>query len=300
MAITTAMIKELWGATGAGLLDCKKALQANDGDFEKAAGYLREKGLAQAAKKASRETRAGLVIVKEAGDSICAVEVSCETDFVARTGDFKTFVHRVADQILADASLTDAEKLLAADFDTPGKAIADVIQEMIGRLGENIIVRHVARYTSDSASIIEGYVHAGDVEGDYGPMEGRVGVLVELGVSNAATADRDALSDLAHDLTLQIASLNPGYLSPDDIPDHVMQKERDILMARLAEENKPDYIKAKIVEGQLNKFYQEACLLKQGFVKDDSVSIEELLQQKSREIGAPVTINRFAHFEVGA
>ena len=114
MAITTAMIKELWGATGAGLLDCKKALQANDGDFEKAAGYLREKGLAQAAKKASRETRAGLVIVKEAGDSICAVEVSCETDFVARTGDFKTFAHRVADQILADASLTDAEKLLAA------------------------------------------------------------------------------------------------------------------------------------------------------------------------------------------
>jgi elongation factor Ts len=266
MAITTAMIKELWGATGASLMDCKKALQANDGNFEKAAEYLREKGLAKAAQKVSRETGAGLVIVKEAGDSICAVQINCETDFVGHTDDFKTFAHHVADQVLADASLTNAEKLLAADY-VPGKSIAVVTQEMISRLGENIIIRGVARYTSDNAStIVEGYVHAGALGGDYGPMEGRIGVLVELGANHAV--DRNLLRDLARDLNLHIAALNPAYLAPDDLPGDVTRNE--------------------------------ACLLKQAFVRDDRITIEELLQQKSREIGTPVTINRFVHFEVGA
>ena len=301
VTITAAMVKQLRQATGAGPLDCKNALEANDGDFERAAEYLREKGLARAAKKAGRETEAGLVVVRAAGGTACAVEVDCETDFVARTDAFKTFVHRAADQVLADPNLTGAEQLLAADFvDTPGKATADAIQELVGRMGENIILRSVARYASHGAGVVESYIHAGALEGYYDPMEGRIGVLVELGVSDAAALDSDALRSLAHDLALQIAAGSPRYLSPDDIPDDVVQKERNILMAQLDEEDKPDHIKARIVEGRLNRFYQEACLLKQAFVRDDSVSVEQLLQQKGEEFGTSIAINRFARFEVGA
>jgi elongation factor Ts len=300
VTITATMVKQLRQATGAGPLDCKKALEANDGDFERAAAYLREKGLARAARKAGRETEAGLVVVRAAGGTACAVEVDCETDFVARTDAFKTFVHRAADQVLADSNLTGAEKLLAADFiDTPGKATADAIQELVGRMGENIILRRVARYTSHGAGVVESYIHAGALEGYYDPMEGRIGVLVELGVSDVAAADSDALRSLAHDLALQIAAGSPSYLSPDDVPDDVVEKERNILMAQLDDEDKPDHIKARIVEGRLNRFYQEACLLKQAFIRDDSISIEQLLQQKGEELGTSITINRFARLEVG-
>ena len=298
MAITTEMIRELREATGAGLLDCKKALQATGGDFEKAFNYLREKGLSQAAQKAGKETGAGLVIVQESGGTCCAVQVGCETDFVARTSDFKTFSHQVVNRILADASLTDVEHVLAADL-VPGKATANVIRDMITRLGENIVVQGVARYASNGVgTVVAGYVHAGALEGDYEPMEGRIGVLVELGASNATPANGTLLKNLAHDLALHIADCKPSHLSPDDIPDNVMQKERATLMAQLADENKPDAIKARIVEGRLDKFYQEVCLMKQAFVKDDNVSIEELLEQKSVEMGTPITINRFARFEV--
>jgi elongation factor Ts len=297
LMMTTSTIKELWKATGAGLLDCKKALHANEGDFQKAVTYLQEKGMARGAQKASRETRAGLVIVQEAGDSTCAVEVNCETDFVARTDEFKTLAHRAVERVLADAGLTDAGKLLGADWDV-GRTTADVIQQLAGQLGENIAIRHVARYRAGDANIVQSYVHAGDVEGHYGPTEGRVGVIVELGVGNATA--HYALQGLAHDLALHIVSANPVYLAPGDVPADVAQQERDIIMLQLAERNEPDQIRVGIIQERLDKFFQRVCLLKQAFVKDESVSIEELLQQKSMEIGSPVTINRFTRFEVEA
>ncbi len=294
----SSMIKELREATGAGPLDCRKALQAYEGNLEKAADYLREQGLSKAARKVGRETRAGLVVVKTLGDCTCAVQVGCETDFVALTDDLRTFVHGVADLVLADAGLTNMEKLLAADL-APGKTTADVIRELIGRLGENITIRRIARYTSDSTRVVANYVHAGDIEGHYGPMEGRLGVLVELGVSDGVAAGSNALRALAHDLTLQIAANRPRYLASEDIPDDLLRQERETLIAQLIQENKPEHIRAKIVQGWIDGLAQEICLLKQAFVKDESVSIEELLEQKSKDIGASVTINRFAHFEVG-
>jgi elongation factor Ts len=294
------MIKELWEATGAGLLECKKALEASNGDFERAVNFLREKGLAKAANKVGRETQAGLVIVEVSRNSACAVQVQCETDFVARTDEFKGLAHCIADQVLTDASLTDAAKLLAANsIDAPSRSNADRVQELIGRLGENIIVSRVARYAAGGAGIVEAYIHAGDIEANYGPTEGRIGVLIELGVHHVTAASNASLKDLTHDLALHVTSAAPRYLSPDDIPDNVMQQERESWMAQLAGENKPDLIKAKIIEGQLYKFYQQVCLLKQAFVKDDSISIETLLQQKSREMGTLVTIKRFARLEVG-
>jgi elongation factor Ts len=298
---TTALIKSLRESTGAGLLDCQKALQAHAGDVEKAAAYLREKGLAKAAKKADRETGAGLVIVKSAGPRVCAVEVDCETDFVARTDNFRAFVQRLADQVLADASLVDAAQVLAATHsDYPGQTTADTVQDLIAKLGENIVVRRVARYAASETSLVEGYIHAGELAGAYGPMEGRVGVLVELDAGSALPAAREALQDLTHALALHIAAAGPRYLSPEEIPSDVLQNQRDRLMVSLAVENKSDSLKLEIVEGALAKFRQEICLLTQAFVKDDSRTIDQLLRQKGQALGGPISVKRFARFEVEA
>jgi len=289
MAITTAMIKELREATGAGILDSKKALEAAGGDFDKAVEYLREKGLAKAAKKASREANEGLVVALVEEDRASLVEVNCETDFVARTGDFKTFVNTIARHILDTPNLASVEDLLATEFPgNNGKSVADTVQETISKLGENIIIRRFARYTRQGSGVLEGYVHLG----------GRIGVLVELGVEDAA-AQGDALTTLAHDLTLQIAAASPRFLAREDVPASVLDEERKIYMAQLAEENKPDHIKERIVEGRLNKFYKETCLLEQPFVKDDKLTIGKLLQQSSKQLGTPIKIHRFTRFELG-
>lgn len=290
MAITAAMIKELREATGAGILDSKKALEANDGNFDKAVEFLREKGLAKAAKKASREANEGLVIALVDGKNAALVAVNCETDFVARTDDFKAFAESLAQQVLADESLTSVEAVLAAkSAGNPEKTVADAIQEAISKLGENIVLRNVARYTQTDPGVIEGYVHLG----------GKIGVLVEIGVNDAA-AEGDALRELAHDITLQIAAARPQYLSRDDVPAEIIDKERNILMAQLQDEKKPDNIKQKIVEGRMNKFYKEVCLLDQPFVKDDSLSISQILANLGKQLGTPVKINRFTRFELGA
>ncbi len=290
MAITAAMIKELREATGAGILDSKKALEANDGDFDKAVEFLREKGLAKAAKKASREANEGLVIALVDGKDAALVAVNCETDFVARTDDFRTFAEGLAKQVLADPNLDSVEALLAAPAaNNPEKTVADSIQEAISKLGENIILRNVARYVQTEPGVIEGYVHLG----------GKIGVLVELGVADAA-AENDTLRELAHDITLQIAAARPQYLSRDDVPAEIVEKERSILMAQLQDENKPENIKQRIVEGRLNKFYKEICLLDQPFVKDDNLSIKQVLESIGKQLGTTVKINRFTRFELGA
>ncbi len=290
MAITAAMIKELREATGAGILDSKKALEANDGDFDKAVEFLREKGLAKAAKKASREANEGLVVALVDGKNAALVAVNCETDFVARTDDFKTFAESLAQQVLANPALTSVEAMLAApSTSNPEKTVADDIQEAISKLGENIILRNVARYTQTGPGVIEGYVHLG----------GKIGVLAEISVDDAS-AEGDALTELAHDITLQIAAARPQYLSREDVPAEIIEKERNILLAQLENENKPDNIKQRIVEGRLNKFYKEVCLLDQPFVKDDSLSITKLLAEAGKKLGTTVKINRYTRFELGA
>jgi elongation factor Ts len=290
VTITTAMIKELREATAAGILDSKKALEATGGDFDKAVEYLREKGLAKAAKKASRETKEGLVVVLVKDKQASLVEINCETDFVARTDDFKSFANTIARQVIENADLTTVENLLAASYIADsGKTVAEAIQEIISKLGENIVVRRIDRYALNGTGTIEGYVHLG----------GRIGVLVELSVEDPA-AQGETLSELAHDLTLQITAASPHFLTSDDIPEDVLENERKIYMAQLADEKKPDNIKAKIVEGRLNKFFKEVCLVDQPFIKDESLSINKLLQQTSKKLGALIKINKFTRFEVGA
>jgi len=290
MAITTAMIKELREATGAGILDSKKALEANDGNLDKAIEYLREKGLAKAAKKASRAANEGVVVAKVDGKSAALVAVNCETDFVARTEDFRAFAEGLAAQVLADAYITSVDTMLNAKYAAdPAKTVGDAIQETISKLGENIVLSNVARYTLEGAGTIEGYVHLG----------GKIGVLVELGVADAA-AEGEELSALAHDITLQIAAARPQYLTRDDVPADVVAKERSIYLAQLENENKPDNIKARIIEGRLNKFFKEICLIDQPFVKDDSLPISKVIEQVGKKLGTTITINRYTRFELGA
>ena len=170
----------------------------------------------------------------------------------------------------------------------PEKTVGDAIQETISKLGENIILRNVARYALDGAGAIEGYVHLG----------GKIGVLVELGVADVSAEGAD-LSALAHDITLQIAAARPQYLTRDDVPADMVTKERDIYLAQLANENKPDHIKTRIIEGRLNKFFKETCLIDQPFVKDDSLSISKVIAQIGKKLGTTITINRYARFELG-
>ncbi|MEM7028635.1 MAG: translation elongation factor Ts [Chloroflexota bacterium] len=290
MAISTAMIKELREATGAGILDSKKALESSEGDLDRAIEILREKGLAKAGKKASREANDGLVIAKMSDDRKRAslVAVNCETDFVARTEDFGAFSNSVAQQYLDDDSLNSVEDLLNANYGDSGKTVSDAIQDTISKLGENILVKQAERYVLEGEGVIDAYIH----------LNNQLGVLVEVSTDNAVS-DQDALVELAHDVALQITAVNPAYLSPDDVPENLIEEERKILLAQLADDNKPDNIKEKIVEGRLKKFYTENCLLEQEFVKDGSLTINKLLQQSGKSLGATISIRRYARFALG-
>ncbi len=298
MTITALMVKELRAATDAGVLDCKQALEAHGGDMSLALAYLREKGLKMATEKASRETTKGLVVIRDAGDEASMVVLNCETDFVAQTDQFKTLAHRLADQVFVDPTLTGVERVLAADRGD-GLTNAAALHDLIVRLDENIVIGQVARYALQGAGVVESYIHAGAEPGFYAASEGRIGVLIELGVEAGIAVDRAALRDLAHELALHIASFGPRYVAPQDVPAEVVDHQRAELLADLAHETKPDAIKARIVEGRLGKFYERVCLLRQVYVRDDELTIEALLKQKTVELGAVVTIRRFARFDVG-
>ncbi len=290
MSISTADIKQLRESTGAGILDCKKALQETDGDIDQAIEFLRKKGLAAASKKSSREANEGLVSAKVNADGSLGalVEINCETDFVARTDDFQNFVETLVQQVMDDPSLTDAETLLAApSVEDSSKTVQQQLTEMIAKLGENMLVRNVARFDRQGDGLIESYIHIG----------GRVGVLVEMGGSSG---DNEQFAELVHDLSLQIAAASPRYVSSDDIPADVIDAEKDVYRAQLAEDKKPDNIKERIIEGKLNKWYGEVALLNQEFVKDTSLTIGKLIEQTGKAVGATLTVRRFARFELGA
>lgn len=291
MSISTETIKLLRESTGAGILDCKKALQETDGDMDKAIEYLRKKGLAAAAKKASREAKDGLVSAHISADGKTAVmvEVNCETDFVARTDDFQQFVAALVRQVAANPQLNSTETLLAAPFiDDKSKTVAEYLNEqLIAKLGENMIVRRAARFDLEGPGLLDQYIHFG----------GRVGVLVELAGSNAANPK---FAGLAHDIALHIAAASPRFVTVQDIPADVIEAEKSIYQGQLAEDKKPDNIKEKIVEGKLKKWYEEAVLVEQPFVKDNDLTITQLLEKYGKELGSSLQVRRFARFELGA
>jgi elongation factor Ts len=289
VAISTADIKQLREMTGAGILDCKKALQEANGNVDDAVDSLRKKGLAAASKKASREANEGIVkaVISEDGSLAAMVELNCETDFVARTEDFQTFADALVRQVIS-SPVDTVEAMLELPFvDNPDKTVSQVLTETIAKLGENMIIRKVARFELGDSGILDSYIHIG----------GRVGVVIEVAGGSAANEE---FAGVVHDLALQIAAASPQYLTEEEIPADQIEAEKVIYRAQIAEDKKPDNIKERIVEGKLKKWYSEITLLNQEFVKDSGLTINKLLQQKSKTLGSEIVVKRFARFELGA
>lgn len=291
MAITASMVKELREQTGAGMMDCKKALTETDGDFEKAIEFLREKGLATAQKKAGRIAAEGIVstTIKD-GDKVAAiVEVNAETDFVAKNEVFRTYVKEVVEQA-ADTEAADIEAFKAEPWalDT-SVTVAEKLAAMIAKIGENMNIRRFEKIVSDDGVVVS-YIHAG----------GKIGVLVEAKTDNNSDAVKEALKNVA----MQIAALNPKYVSTDEVPEDYKEHEKEILTAQAKNDpknaNKPENIIEKMIAGRLSKELKEVCLLEQEYVKaENKETVAKYLEAVSKEVGSEVTLKRFIRFETG-
>ena len=270
--ITAALVKELRERTGAGMMDCKKALTAVEGDMDKAIDFLREKGLAAAAKKAGRIAAEGVVGYALSEDSKvgCIVEINCETDFVAKTDGFKELVAKVANHIIATKP-ADVEALLASDIE--GQTVEALVTASVAKIGEKISVRRFALYEAPEG-LVAAYIHGG----------GKIGVLVEMKGGNA---------ELGKDIAMQVAAANPSYLERSQVPAAELEHEKEVLSEQARNEGKPEKIIEKMVLGRINKYYKEVCLVDQEFVKDPDQTIAKLLKANNAEVLA------FARFQLG-
>ncbi len=274
--ISAALVKQLRDATNVSMMECKRALVEADGDVDKAGVLLRERGVAVAAKKATRVANQGLIAKssQDDGNTQALVEVNCETDFVARNDNFIAFVASLADKSAA----TDVE--LAVE-------LKDDVTAKIAEIGENIIIRRNLRYVKNGAGGIGTYVHSNN----------KIGVLLELGCEKEETASSDEFKQLLNDLCLHIAACMPRYLTQDEVPAEEVESEKAIFAKQA--EGKPEQVIVKIVEGKLRKFYEEICLVKQGFVKEPKQSITDLLAETGKTLGDTLVIRRFDRFEIG-
>ena len=284
MAFTAKDVKELREMTGCGMMDCKKALTETDGDKEKAVEVLREKGLAKVAKKAGRIAAEGMVKSYMNGNVGVVVEVNSETDFVAKNQEFQDFVGEIA-KTIADTNPADVEALEAAAYGEG--TIKDLVNEKISKIGENMNIRRFARI--ETTGVVVDYIHAG----------GKIGVLVE-----AEAADAPEVREALRNVAMQVAALNPKYLSSNDVSDEYKEHEKSILIAQLKNDpknaNKPDNIIEKMIGGRLAKELKEVCLLEQLYVKaENKESVAQYIEMVSKKVGSPVVLKQFVRFETG-
>ncbi|MBQ8073877.1 MAG: elongation factor Ts [Clostridia bacterium] len=287
-AVTSAMVKELRERTSAGMMDCKKALVESDGDMDKAIEWLREKGLSQAAKKASRIAAEGVVAqyLNEDATVGAIVEVNCETDFVAKTDNFLNFANSVAKHI-ALANPADVDALLAQKYiDDESKTISDMISDATVAIGEKISVRRFERY--ETTGVLSTYIHLG----------GKVGVMVEV-AADANGRQNDEVKTFAHDLALQIAAARPEAVRKEEVDVEKLNKEKEILRAQALNEGKPEKIVERMVEGRIEKYYKEVCLLEQLFVKDGDKTIRGLMGEIAKAANTNLDVVKFVRFERG-
>ncbi len=283
--ITAQSVKELREKTGAGMMDCKKALTEAQGDMEKAIEILREKGLAAAAKKAGRVAAEGIVktYISEDSKSAGIVELNCETDFVAANEEFVNFATRLAEMASVSSAKT-VEEFVTEKYDA-NSTVSEALTALIAKLGENMTVRRFEKFNVANG-VVESYIHGG----------GRIGVVVEL---NCEADNVAVLKEVAKDVCMQVAAANPSFLSREDVDAEALEKEKEIYRVQALNEGKPENIVEKMVMGRIQKYYKEVCLLDQAWVKDGDKSISKYLQEKSKEVGSPITINKFVRFERG-
>ena len=288
MAITAKQVKELREMTGAGMMDCKKALGQTDGDMDKAVEWLRENGLAKAAKKSGRIAAEGIVAVdvSEDGKTASIVEVNSETDFVAKNDEFQGFVETVVNQIV-DSEAADMDAFMAEAWaaDTT-KTVKDALVEKIAVIGENLNIRRFEKVAADNGVVVP-YIHGG----------GRIGVLV--------VADTDVVNDeikaALKNVAMQVAAMYPKYVSRDEVSQEYMEHEKEILLAQAKKENpeKPENIIEKMIIGRLNKEMKEICLLDQVYVQDSDLTVAKYVDKVAKENNANVTVKKFVRFETG-
>jgi len=283
--VSVAEIKELMSATGVGMMDCKKALEANDGDMDKAIEFLREKGLATQAKKSGRAAAEGVVTAVVEGNVGVILEVNTETDFAANTDDIRNFVANVAKTII-EKNPADVEALKNEALSGGQGTVGEALTELAGmKIRENIVIRRFVRLEGKLAS----YIH----------NNGSIGVLVKMDTDLSA----DQVAAVGKDVAMQSAALNAPYLCREQVPAEVIEKEKEIMMAQMAEDpkmaSKPEQVRAKIVEGKVGKYYTENCLLEQAFVKDDKLSVQGYVDAEAKKLGGSIKVTDVIRYERG-
>lgn len=286
MAFTAADVKKLREMTNVGMMDCKKALTASDGDMDKAVEWLREKGLAAAAKKSGRIAAEGVVNAVVEGGVGAIVEINAETDFASKSDKFMELVRDVSSVIVKDAP-ADMDALMACKYPGSDLSIEATLPEKILVIGENIKIRRFERYDS---GVTVSYVHMG----------GRIGVLVNMELEGISP---DAVTALGKDICMQVASMNPAFCDKSEVSQATLDKEKEIQMAQMANDpnmaSKPESVREKIVMGKMSKFYEENCLMQQDFVKDSSLTVEKHVAAVAKELGGKIKVVKFVRYEKG-
>ena len=287
--ITAKMVKELREATGAGMMECKKALTEAEGDFEKAVDVLRTHGLAKAAKKAGRATNEGRVnvaVCKNDARKGAVVEVNCETDFVALTDKFQDYCDTFTRAVVHNNPAT-VDELLESEYE--GEKVGDALTEAIHIIGENMQISNFKRLEIDGTGALVPYIH----------MNGRIGVLVGFTFNNEATATDERFLAMGKDVAMQIAATNPVSLDKESVPADIREHEFEIYKAQAAESGKPENIQEKIATGRMEKFYKENCLVEQEFVKDPDITVGAYIAKCAKEIGDDIKVVSFARIKLG-
>ncbi|MEC7362347.1 MAG: translation elongation factor Ts [Pseudomonadota bacterium] len=286
MSVTAALVKELREKSGAGMMDCKKALAETDGDMEAAIDWLRTKGLATAAKKSGRVASEGLVSFAVDGTRGAVIELNAETDFVARNTEFQEFASTLAGLALDSG---DLDALSAADYPGTGRNVAEELTHKIATIGENMSLRRMASLSVGSGSIVS-YMHNATA-----PGIGRIGVLVAL----ESTAGADVLEGLGKQIAMHIAATSPASLSVDDLDPESVQRERDVLIEQAKASGKPQEIAEKMVQGRMKKYYQEVVLLEQTSVIDGETRIADVVANAGKDAGADIALTGYVRFNLG-
>lgn len=292
MEITAQMVKELRDQTGAGMMECKQALIEAQGDMERARLILREKGAAAAVKRESRQASEGVVVSATTPDRRRAalLELNAETDFVARNDEFQSLAKELVQQLVD----TGFEGTLEEFLNQPSQAIPDRtvrqrVEDLVARIREKIVVGRIATFSTDSTGCVDTYIHLG----------GKIGVMVELEAQTEAGAQHPETQRLARELGMQIAFGNPSYLSREQVPQQLIDEEREVQRQRAINEGKPAQALDRIVEGRLSKFFEQVCLLDQGYIRDEKKSVKQVIDEFSKTVGEPLTVQRFVRFRVG-
>ncbi len=284
---TAKDVQELRQRTGAGMMDCKKALEENQGNMEASVDYLRKKGIAKAEKRAGKSTSEGVVRAEigQNGSTGVLVEINCETDFVARNEGFQAIAKTVADQALATSTASDANALLSSTI-AGGQSVEEYVKESSAKMGEAVNVRRVARFDAPNG-VVGSYVH----------FNGKIGVLVEVEAANGSKDE--ALTTLARTLAEHVAAAAPVGVDRDTVPADVVERERAIFIDQVRASGKPEAMIDKIVTGKVEAYYKDVALVHQAWIREPKTTIQQVVDQAAKQVGAPVTVKRFARFQLG-